>query len=599
MMTPMTGLCFLPVVAHELAVGFRRLITPAVCPSDFQTCSLRLARTLGLLLAITASTCFAQADSTTPYSAPAPTQLMQDFENSIADALLAHLDSEIAQLPNNGLNLEFLDIRAVEGKLRLLNQYQAQIHSVDKQYLDSNRLLRLKLLSYAHLMLQQRARFSSKDHAISPFHGPHTDLLRLLQSYPISPESGLEPLILQLNLLSRSLHQPFALQENMTEVECLTLQNQLQSLSKPTALSAGLHYRLTEMGLPSPTRRSYLDQFEASLEATILPALQEFSASINCVSRPTHQGTDSAYYRYRLARFSADEPSAELVHNLGLTELKRIQTALSAQWQHLYPARSAGVLYDEMRASQTLSSTLSDAKKQQYLSRVTDQILAIEAVAPAWVGAAGFTNLEIVAAGPLLSLYALPIEYQQPSDSLAQMLINFGEASPSEYQLAAQTYYHTIPGMHQVRLQPRRFSTLLSSADDPGYFSGWSLYLTNLALENPGSASLDSLGLVAMNAELAAMLVIDTGIHALNWSRQQAIDFLLANTPTPLSIAPRLIDEVRFRPAAMAAPYLGMLRAQRLVATHGAKHLNWQDLLVAGPVPVPLTNELSVWLNVD
>jgi len=170
-MTPMTGLCFLPVVAHELAVGFRRLITPAVCPSDFQTCSLRLARTLGLLLAITASTCFAQADSTTPYSAPAPTQLMQDFENSIADALLAHLDSEIAQLPNNGLNLEFLDIRAVEGKLRLLNQYQAQIHSVDKQYLDSNRLLRLKLLSYAHLMLQQRARFSSKDHAISPFHG--------------------------------------------------------------------------------------------------------------------------------------------------------------------------------------------------------------------------------------------------------------------------------------------------------------------------------------------------------------------------------------------------------------------------------------------
>jgi len=250
-----------------------------------------------------------------------------------------------------------------------------------------------------------------------------------------------------------------------------------------------------------------------------------------------------------------------------------------------------------MRATQDVVLNNNDAARQQYLSTVTDQILAIQQASTFWVSDTPLTSLEIIAAPPLMSRYALPIEYQQPSETLGQMVINFSESSPSWHELTAKTYYYTIPGIHQVRQQPRSLSTLLSANDDPGYISGWSLYLTNMALDATTERPQDRLGLLAMNAELAAMLVIDTGLHHLYWTRQQAINFLLANTATPKATATRLVDEVRFRPAVMSAPYLGMLRAKQLVGSQPTTAQRWRHLVVTGPVPVPLLPELQGWLN--
>ena len=557
----------------------------------------RIATALCLLLTIALGSSTLQADARNNRPGTESSSIINDFENSILDELLARLQLEFNQIPNNILSFEFSETRIINDKLNILNYYHKQIQSIDTQRLDSERLLRLKLLRYTQLMLQQQARFSAQDHALSPYHGPQVDLLRLLSSHPINPDSGLTPLLAQVTLLNRSLQQAPILHENLTTAECLTLKNGVKALGETTALRDTLHYRLVEMGLPERTQQTYLDQFDVSLEASITPALKHFYANIDCNSATNGPQTEPDYYQYRLRRFSADERSAESIHALGLVELQKIQEALTTtQWQNLHPETSTNNVYEQMRATQDVVLNNNDAR-QQYLSTVTDQILAIQQASTFWVSDTPLTSLEIIAAPPLMSRYALPIEYQQPSETLGQMVINFSESSPSWHELTAKTYYYTIPGIHQVRQQPRSLSTLLSANDDPGYISGWSLYLTNMALDATTERPKDRLGLLAMNAELAAMLVIDTGLHHLYWTRQQAINFLLANTATPKATATRLVDEVRFRPAVMSAPYLGMLRAKQLVGSQPTTAQRWRHLVVTGPVPVPLLPELQGWLN--
>ena len=68
------------------------------------------------------------------------------------------------------------------------------------------------------------------------------------------------------------------------------------------------------------------------------------------------------------------------------------------------------------------------------------------------------------------------------------------------------------------------------------YFEGWGLYAERLADEmGLYTGDLDRIGMLSFDAWRAARLVVDTGIHAMGWSRQQAIDFMLGHT----ALAPR------------------------------------------------------------
>jgi uncharacterized protein (DUF885 family) len=217
-------------------------------------------------------------------------------------------------------------------------------------------------------------------------------------------------------------------------------------------------------------------------------------------------------------------------------------------------------------------------------------------------------DLEIRAEPTLLVPYSLPFAYRFAVDGPAQLAINFiSPTSISWHQLTARTYFYSIPGLHLVRhgFVNRRdagLSPLLGSAEIPAYFDGWPLYLTNLLLNDESEISLARLGLMELNAEMVAMLVIDTGIHQLDWTKEVAIDFLIANTAISKHHAERLVDEVRFRPASLNSPYLGMTQIQALLAdnvTIDGEHPtspSWQALLAAGPVAASLQQTLRAWL---
>lgn len=78
------------------------------------------------------------------------------------------------------------------------------------------------------------------------------------------------------------------------------------------------------------------------------------------------------------------------------------------------------------------------------------------------------------------------------------------------------------------------------------------------------SSDLDRLGMLASQAFRAARLVVDTGVHAMGWSRQQAIDYMLAHTTMSPADVRSEIDRYIIWPGQATSYMLGMIEIRKL-----------------------------------
>jgi len=106
----------------------------------------------------------------------------------------------------------------------------------------------------------------------------------------------------------------------------------------------------------------------------------------------------------------------------------------------------------------------------------------------------------------------------------------------SRFETASVAYHEAIPGHHlQLAIATEldgvpAFQRL--SHGNTAYVEGWGLYAERLAEEMGLYADdLERIGMLAADSWRSCRLVVDTGLHAFGWGRQQAIDFMAANAP--------------------------------------------------------------------
>ncbi|MEA2548174.1 MAG: hypothetical protein QOE42_772 [Chloroflexota bacterium] len=136
------------------------------------------------------------------------------------------------------------------------------------------------------------------------------------------------------------------------------------------------------------------------------------------------------------------------------------------------------------------------------------------------------------------------------------------------YQIEATSYHEGIPG-HHLQLA---ISTELTSIPEfrkrafiAAYGEGWGLYSERLADEmGLYSTPLDRIGMLEADSMRACRLVVDTGMHALGWSRQRAIDYMTDNSPMRVSQIVPEIDRYAVTPGQALAYMIGRLEIQRM-----------------------------------
>ena len=241
-----------------------------------------------------------------------------------------------------------------------------------------------------------------------------------------------------------------------------------------------------------------------------------------------------ALYRTQIRHWTTLDLDPEDVHQIGLDEL----SAIDDERRGIARAEGYGddvVAYRNAIAADPANRPTSRAA---LVGRAEEDIERANAVAPR-----AFGRL------PRTSCRVLPVEEFKEKDSPFAYYFPPAEdgSRPGTYyvnaydlgsrtfpKLASTTYHEATPGHHfQITLEVEhpslnRFRRLGSRLVGGAYVEGWGLYAERLADElglyrDEG----ERLGMLDGQAWRAARLVVDTGLHALRWTRQQSIDFLL------------------------------------------------------------------------
>ncbi len=177
------------------------------------------------------------------------------------------------------------------------------------------------------------------------------------------------------------------------------------------------------------------------------------------------------------------------------------------------------------------------------------------------------------------------------------------------FQMEPLAFHETVPGHHlQIALaqELRGLPKFRRELGEPIFKEGWAHYAEVLADEMKLYSSEEArFGMLSDQALRAARLVVDTGIHAMGWTREQAITFLVQNTAESYESAAREVDRYIVWPAQALTYKLGQLEILRL-REEAMERLgprfdlkSFHDRVLAnGAVPMPvLRRVMEQWVD--
>jgi uncharacterized protein (DUF885 family) len=315
-----------------------------------------------------------------------------------------------------------------------------------------------------------------------------------------------------------------------------------------------------------------------------------------------------AYYRFLIRRFTTLDLDPETIHQIGLREVARLRAEMDAVMKQTgFSGDFASFLAFLRSDPRFYAETPEELLKQAaWIAKRMDGKL------PALFGKLPRTPYTVEPVPAHLAPKYTSGRYVSPPFGGTQPGIYWVNTYALEkrplYNLEALTFHEAVPGHHlqgalaqeQEDLAPfRRFSYISA------YGEGWGLYSEWLGLEagfytDPYS----NFGRLTYAMWRACRLVVDTGLHAKGWTRQQAIDYLASHTALPLHEVETETDRYISWPGQALSYKLGELkirelrqRAESALGERFDRRAFHDRVLRDGSVPLPvLEAAIEEWL---
>ncbi len=276
----------------------------------------------------------------------------------------------------------------------------------------------------------------------------------------------------------------------------------------------------------------------------------------------------AAWYRYQVRRMTSTDLDPETIHQLGLAEVARIHGEMRQVQQQLGVAGDLPALYAYLKASPT-SYFSSEAEMLDAYRGFRAQVDALE---PKLFSIRPRADFEVRAVEAFRAESAAGGSYQRPAQDGSRPGIfyvnTFDLQARPRFALESLFLHEAVPGHHfQIALQQEltELPAFRRFGGETAFAEGWGLYAESLGKEL-GVYTDPAMYFGALDAELwrAIRLVVDTGIHAKGWSRQQVLDYMFANSAVEPTRAISEAERFMAMPGQALAYKIGQLKIREL-----------------------------------
>ncbi|MGD2059952.1 MAG: DUF885 domain-containing protein [Acidimicrobiia bacterium] len=417
--------------------------------------------------------------------------------------------------------------------------------------------------------------------AVDPFTGPHTRVLRDTRQYTVHDLSQADALVGRYEKIPTFLEGALALhRQNVDRGMPPALASTERVLGQ---LDGYLESDLSDdpflvLDVPGDDG-SWRDRVETIVTETIRPAVEAYRDGLRehvaPKSRPHERsglqwidGGEALYTRL-IEKYTQTRDTPQVIHDIGLRWATEIN---AAEWAEVGEGALGLADLPTIFARLHSDPSLRFESEEHMLRHARASLERAWAEVDSWFAHRPQAPCDVVPV-PAPIAPAMPQAYylQPPLDRSRPGTYFLNTYRPQErdlFEYQSIHFHEGIPGHHFDRSLAaelegipdfRRFAMVYAHTE------GWGLYSERLADEmGLYSSELDRLGMIAADAWRAARLVTDTGIHALGWSRQRAIDFMKTWTPVSLLAIEQEVDRYISMPGQALAYKIGQLEILRL-----------------------------------
>ncbi|MEL4292981.1 DUF885 domain-containing protein [Shewanella xiamenensis] len=346
-----------------------------------------------------------------------------------------------------------------------------------------------------------------------------------------------------------------------------------------SALLADFRKKVNALSISEAEKAQLIADAEKALVSQVEPAYKTLIAYIKTLEAKadTRDGVwklpdGEAFYNNALARTTTTQMTADEIHQLGLAEVERIHNEMCAIMKKVNFNGTLQEFFTFMRDDPQFYYPNTAEGKAAYLADATKLIDNMRSRLD-----------EVFKVKPKAAMIVKQVEafreksagkafYEQPAPDGSRPGSYYAnlydmKAMP-KYQMEALAYHEGIPGHHMqiaISQELKDIPKFRKFGGYTAYIEGWGLYSESFPKEMGLYADpYSDFGRLAMELWRACRLVVDTGIHAKQWTREQGIAYYVDNTPNAKSDAKKMVERHIVMPSQATAYKVGMIKLLEL-----------------------------------
>ncbi len=285
-----------------------------------------------------------------------------------------------------------------------------------------------------------------------------------------------------------------------------------------------------------------------------------------------------AYYNFMLQQSTTTDLTADEIHDIGLAEVARLKDEMIAvkdEFGFDGDLQEFFVYLRDTKDDERLYFPNTDEGRQGYIDEATKYINNIKEHLPEYFGLLPKADVIVKRVEPFREQDGAAQHYNAGTPDGSRPGVYYAHLSDMtampKRELEVIAYHEAIPGHHMqisIAQELEDIPQFRTQQFYNAYVEGWALYSEWLAKEMPGTYQdpLSEFGRLGSEIWRGIRLVVDTGLHSKGWTKQQAIDYFLANSAITEAQAKAEIERYITWPGQATGYKIGMIRIQELRA---------------------------------